>query len=292
MPDPLDSLRCLVHSPADAVRWACILEATAPKAGNVHPGRSFGDLEYIDFVTAAEIASKSLGSVNERISERMLRAVDESMVAAKTNVNLGIVLLLGPLVGADELLDRNLDFQRTSHAWGSAIKDVLRGFDGVDGQIIFRAINHASAGGLGKVESMDVGETTERVDIIAAMRLAESRDRIARQYASDYVDLIESVVPVVWGSIKQYGDVLHGICQAHLRLLVLEPDSLIARKNGMEIAVDVQMRAQQIDLDDPASIASFDDSLRGDAHPLNPGTTADLIAAALYVLLRTPSLER
>ena len=60
----------------------------------------------------------------------------------------------------------------------------------------------------------------------------------------------------------------------------------------MEIAVDVQRRAQTIDLDDPASIASFDDSLRADAHPLNPGTTADLIAAALYVLLRTPSLER
>ena len=93
-------------------------------------------------------------------------------------------------------------------------------------------------------------------------------------------------------AIKQYGDVLRGISHAHLRLLSLEPDSLIARKNGMEIAVAVQMRAKKIDFDDPTSMAKFDDSLRSNAHELNPGTTADLIAAALYLLLRTPSNER
>ena len=139
---------------------------------------------------------------------------------------------------------------------------------------------------------MDIHETAQQVDIIKAMQLAETRDRIARQYATGFVDLIDCVLPVVWGSIKQYGDVLRGISHAQLRLLSLEPDSLIARKNGMEIAVTVQMRAQKIDFDDPTSMAKFDDSLRSNAHELNPGTTADLIAAALYLLLRTPSNER
>ena len=39
-------------------------------------------------------------------------------------------------------------------------------------------------------------------------------------------------------------------------------------------------------IDDPESVADFDRLLRSNGNRLNPGTTADLIAASLFVLLR------
>jgi triphosphoribosyl-dephospho-CoA synthase len=288
MADPLDSLRRLIGSPAGAVRWACLLEAISPKAGNVYPGRSFSDLSFADFVSAAEIASKQMADSRRRISERMLMAVEETVSMTKTNVNLGMVLLLGPLVAADEMMAGRGEI-RGVETWATVIGEVLGAMDGVDGRNIFRAIRVAPAGGLGSASAMDVHTTGGEVDILAAMTLARDRDRIARQYAVGFTDLLETIAPVVGESISQRGDLLGGIQDAQLRLLRSEPDSLIARKNGVEVAATVQKRARGLDLDDPTRVAQFDAFLRSDSHQLNPGTTADLIAAALYVLLRTPA---
>ncbi len=286
--DPLDLLRNVVDSPADAIRWACLLEATAPKPGNVFPGCSFEDLEYHDFLLAAEIAAKAFSQSDQSISQRMLWAVEFGVAQTRTNVNLGIVLLLGPLVSADEKMASESTGRLNPVSWTESIAEVLDRFDSVDGQNIFKAINNASAGGLGDVDSMDVRDPHAEVDIVQAMKLAADRDLIARQYATGFTDLIERVVPLVDESIRLCGDLLAGVVQAHLRLLAMEPDSLIARKNGLPVALRVQKEAGNVDLDDPVSIAKFDESLRTPGHELNPGATADLLAAALYVLLRTP----
>jgi triphosphoribosyl-dephospho-CoA synthase len=71
-------------------------------------------------------------------------------------------------------------------------------------------------------------------------------------------------------------------------MLAADPDSLISRKNGQPEAVRVQSLARGVDLDDPESYEAFDSFLRDSTHRLNPGTTADLIAAGLYLLLRSP----
>ncbi len=290
MADPLHSFRRLIQKPADAVRWASVLEVTAPKAGNVYPGRPFKDLTFFDFVVAADIAAKHFNSESKRISKRIYRAVEETHGLTKTNVNLGILLLLGPLVAADELMIRLGRSQRNAKDWLSAINVVLESLDGQDGQNIFRAIQTAGAGGLGEVESMDVAAIYGEVDILEAMRLSMDRDRIAKQYATEFVDLFEEVLPLVWHSINQAGDLLEGIAMAHLQLLRDQTDSLIARKNGIEAAYAVRHRAAEVDAEDPNSIQKFDDYLRDPSHRLNPGTTADLIAASLYILLRTPNL--
>lgn len=297
MADPLASIRTLVHCPADAIRWACLLEATAPKAGNVYPGREFANLKHIDFVAAAEICANHIGDPKRAVSQRMLVAIQETVSLTKTNVNLGIVLLLGPLVAADEAImscesalrvsKPTEPIERNDVTWRDALTVVLKNLTLVDGENILNAIQQASAGGLGKVEEMDVNDSAGPIDIVTAMKAAADRDRIARQYAGNFIDLIENVVPVIWDSIDECGDVLAGISRAHLTLLSREMDSLILRKNGEMVAQSVQKRAQKVDPSDPASLAKFDASLRSNTHKLNPGTTADLIAAGLYVLLRT-----
>jgi len=72
--------------------------------------------------------------------------------------------------------------------------------------------------------------------------------------------------------------------------LAREPDSLIARKHGAAAAAKVSAGAATIlrlpATERPAAEAAFDASLRSPLR-LNPGTTADIVAAALYILLRT-----
>ena len=279
MADSLIRIRELSSTPADAIRWACGLEATAPKVGTVYPGRSFDDLTHADFVTAAQIISHELTSGEASISRRMLTSVQRTVETVGNNVNLGIVLLLGPLVAADSLRD--------SGQWKGPIATVLHGLGETDGQNVYQAILAASPGGLGSVESNDVHSSCGPVKIVEAMTQAADRDRIARQYATEYDDLLKNVVPVVRNSIQSSDDILAGISHAHLQLLASEPDSLIARKCGRDFAIQVRDRAAEININDHEQIERFDRWLRSDGHRRNPGTTADLIAASLYLILRS-----
>ena len=271
MKDPLGPIRKRIICIADAIHWACVLEATAPKAGNVYPGRPFDTLSYEHFIVAAEITSRELTRFNVSTTQRILSCVEETKRIAGTNVNLGIILLMGPIV---ESMHANKDVSIVFDSWSVE-----------DGQRINKAIRIAEAGGINRVEPMDVYDTESEVDILAAMKSAADRDRIAKQYAEGFTDLAESIVPVLETCIEECGDVLSGICQAHLRILAADPDSLIARKNGLEVAISVQQRAASIDLLDVDAIDQFDLWLRSDGNQLNPGTTADLIAAALLILL-------
>ncbi len=301
MLDPLQPFRHLCTSPSAAIRWACILEATAPKAGNVYPGRCFADLSYGDFIAAAEITSQCFNQNSTGISERMLNSVNEVRALQGTNVNLGIVLLLGPLVAADEAIHQLLtptdasaqeDSQIASLTdWNDPISKSLEQFDQLDGARIDRAIELASAGGLGTSDELDVNQPHQAIDICEAMNLAKDRDQIAKQYSSEFRELIMEIAPIVYDSISTTGDVLRGICHAQLQLLAKSPDTLIARKTGMQVAREVQHRAKSVDPQDTTQVDSLDQYLRSDGHQLNPGTTADLLAAALYLLLRTQPLE-
>jgi triphosphoribosyl-dephospho-CoA synthase len=85
---------------------------------------------------------------------------------------------------------------------------------------------------------------------------------------------------------------------AYLALLARHPDSLIVRKHGMEQAREVSRRAAAL-LDTgwpdhepaPWQCTEFDLWLRDSARRFNPGTTADLVTAALYAALRDGTIQ-
>ena len=275
-----------VSTAADAIRWACVLEATAPKVGNVSPGRNFPDLSHLDFIRAADIAAEALEEKN-CFAKAILDATVKTSEACRSNVNLGILLLLGPLYRADELLSERGVTLPDQDDWSSAVKDALKDLDAVGELAIFEAISVAAAGGLGRAEQWDVNESHQKVDLIEAMRLAANKDRIARQYVEDFSDLLVNVVPVLRQSILECRDWLRGIGHAQIRLMSRESDSLIARKNGKDVAEAVRDRVHGVDLGNIQDWVSLDRELRKQGNQLNPGTTADLIAAGLFVLLRS-----
>src|SRR5689334_5869820 len=88
---------------AEQIELACLIEATARKPGNVHPGASFDDLTYDDFVAAARISAPILAQAKDLgVGRTVLEAVKATVAETGTNVNLGICLLIAPLAAAPQ----------------------------------------------------------------------------------------------------------------------------------------------------------------------------------------------
>ncbi len=148
----------------------------------------------------------------------------------------------------------------------------------------------AKPGGLGSVKQADV-HSDAPPSLIDAMRLAAERDLVARQYANGFREVFDDVVPALRGSLARYS-LLDAIVHAYLAVMAKHPDSLIARKCGRETAQRASDQAAEIiasatpgDETWDERLADFDFWLRADGHRRNPGTTADLIAAGLFVTL-------
>jgi triphosphoribosyl-dephospho-CoA synthase len=130
------------------------------------------------------------------------------------------------------------------------------------------------------------------------MALAQDRDLIARQYVDGFAVVFDEVGPAILSGLERTGCLEGGIIHAHLATMAKHPDSLIGRKLGAEVARESASRAAAVlaagwphsDAGRKA-IDEFDEWLRGDGNRRNPGTTADLIAAGLFVLLRTHRLR-
>lgn len=265
-----------IRNVGDAIRWSCLLEVTSPKVGNVHPGASFDDLDYGDFAHAADVTAVELLQIDRPIGQRIESAVEKSS-RNQTNVNLGIVLLLAPMIGP----------ARRGHLDPVSIGQEIDHWTDRDAANIYATIANSRAGGLGTPGRMDVKSSTtlrHPPALADAMAAAADRDRIARQYVCRFSDLFENVVPVLRRNIDRRGDVLWGVCDAAIALMAQQPDSLIARKMGHARAEQVRRLAASTNVDDADSVGRLDAFLRRDGNRYNPGTTADLIAAGLFII--------
>jgi triphosphoribosyl-dephospho-CoA synthase len=254
---------------------------------------------------------RSAAAVGLAIDTRPDASVGELIEAAweatrrvvSVNTNLGILLLLAPLVVAWRRLASSrapatpfisatpcISGGHVVALWPSELQRVLQQLTRADADCVFRTIAAAKPGGLGQVDRGDVREVAE-VTLLEAMELAEARDRIAWQYTHRFEEVFRLGD---WIEGKRGGGEPWGSLIVDLQLMLLSTgcDSLIARKNGLEGANVVKQRASQVlarkESRDPDWIKSwieFDQWLRADGNRRNPGTTADLIAAALMVSL-------
>lgn len=266
-------------SPGPLAALACALEASARKPGNVHPGASFADGSYLDFLLSARAIAGPLDRVGRSgVGGAILAAVEATRRVAPGNTNLGMVLLLAPLavVPADEEIR-------------GGVARVLAGLTVDDARAAYRAIRLAAPGGLGRAEDQDV-EAEPTVTLLEAMHLAAGRDAIARQYATDYEDVFDVVLPALVEALEKHGETAPAIVAAHVATMARLPDTLIARKRGNAVAAEAMRRAAEA-LSGASTLESLDIWLRADGHARNPGATADLVAAALFLALRGGTID-
>lgn len=275
----------------EALEQACWLEVTAPKLGNVHPSASFAEMDYHAFVLSGE----AIGRVADSRRELGFGELAREMIAARrrqcaANTNLGIVLLCAPVVVAARRVCKSASNGSFRVALAAALAQLLAGSTPEDAAGLFEAITLAGAGGLGKVESCDV-HGPPPADVLTAMRLAEQRDRIAWQYTHRFEDVIglSGRLDQLEASGLGWLEVLR---RAQLEVLASGLDSLVLRRRGPAVAVWLQGQARRLlELSSGPSGAfetswrGVDRTLRRSGGRINPGTTADLLAAAALVTL-------
>ena len=267
------------RSPGRLAQLACIVEVMAPKAGNVHPDADFDDLTWSDFVRSSSVCAPLLDrAVCHGVGPTVLACVEATHRAVGSNTNLGTVLLLAPLCAVP-----------LGQPLAMGVAQVLDGLTPGDARCVYEAIQLANPGGLGRAAEGDVcGPLT--MAVVDAMRLAADRDAVARQYVTGFSYVLEWIMPRLGARDLALDRV---VVRTHLEHMAREPDSLIHRKCGRQMAEESQRRAAGVlTAGWPGSVrgveqfAEFDQWLRADGHRRNPGTSADLIAAGLYAAMR------
>jgi triphosphoribosyl-dephospho-CoA synthase len=260
------------------VQRAIELECTAVKVGNVHPGASFHDLQHHQFMTAAQTIGASMErNASQPVGKIVLQAVQSMMESVGTNTSLGTILLIAPLVASTHL--------------PNSVGQVLRSMTPADASDIYEAIRIAKPGGLGDVESMDVRYDSPD-SILDAMKVASEWDDIALQYVTDF-ELVFTISNRLV-ELQRHGlQILDAIRCVQIELLSERLDSLIARKKGRDFAIEAQSRSRSVRAAGPYGSSEYESQwslldrfLRDDEHGGNPGTIADLIAAACFQALR------
>lgn len=296
----------------DLVRIAIIRECSAPKLGNVFPGADFADMSYETFCTAASAigaavdqlqCSADRGTDGWGVGDYCSHMVRAMMESTGKNTSLGTILLLAPLLVSGER-------QQTVH-------DVLCNVSDHDTNLVYEAIRMANPGGMGKADQMDLYESSPP-SLLQAMRFASSYDDVAFQYVSDFglvTRLAERISELV--NVKSPGEETRRewrverldcdqlaetsfnrvVQRLQIEVLANRIDSLIARKSGIEFAQLVMSRCREMARLKPsearwqASWREIDNWMREkqNAHGkqlANPGTTADLIAAAIFFCMQ------
>jgi triphosphoribosyl-dephospho-CoA synthase len=259
-----------------------VLEVSAEKPGNVTPTHDFHDTSYEDLLRSAIAAGPELALAGERgVGETVLGVVRATRRVTSANTNLGIALLLAPLAKA-ALGVRPLR---------ARLGETLRALDLADARAAYEAIRLAGAGGLHEHVEHDV-RSEPAVGLREAMAGAAARDAIASEYVTDYTLTFETGLPALGAAIGDGLPARDAIVELHLRLLGFAPDTLIARKRGAATAAQVSAGARAVLAAGGVrtgagrrALRAFDASLRGASNALNPGTTADLVTATLFVAL-------
>ncbi len=261
---------------------ACVWEATARKPGNVHRYYDFNDLTYLDFIlSAAAVAPVLANAEGQPVGETVLAALQATRQVVTTNTNLGIVLLLTPLAVAPARGEYRDDVEAT-----------LAELTVADARHVYQAIRLANPGGLGKVDNQDLADEPT-LPLRQVMALAQERDLIARQYVNGFATVWDEALPALRLALENGAPVEGAILACQLHLLAVYPDSLIARKAGVAEAEGVRRHAAAIlergwrsGVGDWQALQSFDAWLRTAQGQRNPGTTADLVTATLFLALR------
>jgi triphosphoribosyl-dephospho-CoA synthase len=271
---------------AAAAQLACLLEVSASKPGNVCPGRNFHDTRYEDFLASAVAIGPAMAAAGERpVGVTIRTAVEATARWTRSNTNLGIVLLLAPLARA----------ARAARTGGGALRHqvarVLAETTVADAAEAYAAIRLAHPAGLGQAAAQDV-TAAPTVTLRDAMALAADHDGVAREYAGDFEVTFRVGAPALRAARHAGLSWADATVEGYLGLLAAHPDTHIARKLGRAEAVRVSARAAEVcragGVRTPGgreALTALDRELRDERNSRNPGTTADLTCAALFVVI-------
>jgi triphosphoribosyl-dephospho-CoA synthase len=211
------------------------------------------------------------------------------------NTLLGTVILLSPMTVAAGMTLATESFNLQS--FRKNLKLVVESTTAKDAVNLYEAIEIAKPSGLGKAPDLDLNDSSsrkriveEKVSLYEVFKIAEGYDTICSEWTHNYHITFDIAFPSLQKHLHIAEDSSTAIVQTFLEVLAKVPDTFIARKTGIEKARGISVKARKIaelgGAETPKgrkALNEFDRELRKSSNLLNPGTTADITAAALAV---------
>ncbi|MEM2917581.1 MAG: triphosphoribosyl-dephospho-CoA synthase [Candidatus Bathyarchaeia archaeon] len=299
---------------AQCLQLAILLEVSAyPKPGNIHRTADYQGTRYEHFLASAvavapcfrwaagkgiDICEGKLAPFEAKVGSLVRQAVENvGFWQNGGNTLLGSLLLLVPMAVAagKSLAEKAFSIKELRRN----IALVVESTTALDAVNVYEAINMAKPGGLGKTAELDVNDPSSKRKILDrnmtlydVFKLASSYDSIANEWINNYALTFDLGYPYFAMQLQQTKDINTSTVHTFLKILSEVPDTLIARKAGMDVAKEVSVQAKQVlelgglaTAQGKESLLEFDRRLHTADHKLNPGTTADIITAVLSVAL-------
>jgi len=299
---------------AQCLQLAILLEVSADKPGNVNLVIGFEGTNHMHFLASAVAAApyfrfaaeKGLAvsrgeiSLNEVGVGQIIRdcVAEISRWQSGGNTLLGTVLLFAPLAVAAGMTPAEKGVFELS-GLRQNLKRVVEATTPEDAVAVYEAVRIAKPSGLGKAPDLDVNDPSstekilrERITLYKVFQIAASYDMVCSEWVNNYPVTFDFAHPSLMRWLKEDGNINNAIIHAFLEVLAAYPDTFIARKVGMQKARQVSAMAEEVlkngGLKTPVGrekLRLFDAVLRLDGNNLNPGTTADIIATAIALVV-------
>ncbi len=300
---------------AKCLELAILFEVSADKPGNVNLITGFEGTRYEHFLASAiatapffEVAAEKGVAVSQGeiriadigLGQIILDCVKSINVWQKGgNTLLGTVILLSPIAAAAGMTSIMRGNIFEINELRKNLQNVIESTTSEDAVNVYEAIKIANPSGLNKAPELDVNNQNsvsrileENISLYKVFKIAAEYDNVCSEWVNNYPITFNIAYPYLAEQINKYESLNAAIIRTFLKVLSEFPDSFIARKVGVGKAKQVSVRAREIlGLEQHDVLAAkemlkkFDLELRQSDSLLNPGTTADIIAAALGLLV-------
>ena len=292
------------------LQLAIMLEVSAQKPGNVSFTSSFEGTRVEHFLASAVAAGPTFQEAAYRgtsVAERPLDvgkvglgqliktcAVDVNAWQKGGNTILGTVMLLVPIAVAAGMTSAKKDYALDFSVLRKNVDLAVKSTTAWDSVHLYEAVDIASPSGLGDAPDLDVTDPAskerllkENVGLFEVFKIASGYDDICYEWVHNYPITFDLAYPYLMKQLESK-PLNTAVVHTFLKILSERPDTFIARKVGKEKALEVSSDAKAVlelggleTAKGKKSLAEFDKKLRSSGNSCNPGTTADLTAAAL-----------
>ncbi|PCR90367.1 triphosphoribosyl-dephospho-CoA synthase [Natrinema ejinorense] len=282
-----------MRSSAGNAELALLLEvAGTPKPGNVDRHRDLADLRFEHFLAGAVGARDGLelAADGAAVGPAFERAVDGMATQDGGNTQFGALLLLIPLVRATRT-------ELSQPVVEATVEETTVG----DAAAFYRAFEHVDVAVADPPDDMAALDVRRGADAIPALEargltLFDIMDRsvpgddVAREWVRGFDRSFAAAERLAAAD----GPISDRTAATFLSLLAERPDTLVATRHDEATARAVTDRAATlVEADaletDPSAVEAFAEDLvdRG----INPGTTADVTAAGLFIALEHEAID-
>lgn len=269
-----------MRGPGANAELALLLEvAGTPKPGNVDRHRDLADLRFEHFLAGAVGAREGfeLAASGAPVGEAFETAVAGMSEQSGGNTQFGCLLLLVPLVKT----------AATGDLSPADVEGVCEATTVEDAAGFYRAFEHADVAVRDPPEGMGALDVRRGAAAVPTLRDRELTlsDVMALSEgdanAREWVDGFPRTFRAAESILADDGPVTDRAARAFIDLLAEAEDTLVRTQHGDDVAREVRERAERIESLAEAETWAAELVERG----VNPGTTADLTAAALFVAL-------